>query len=55
MVKCSKAAKARIKRMSAAERKAVDKAAKLLADTECISYGRYLSISRATAFSRSLR
>jgi len=47
MVKVSKAGKARIKRMNQAERKALVKAAALLADTECISFSRYLAIARA--------
>jgi len=46
MVKVSKAAKARIKRMSAAEKNAIQKAAKLLADAELISHGRVNAIFR---------
>lgn len=49
MVKCSKAAKARIKRMSQAERKALIKAAYLLADNECISEKRFDAIARTAS------
>lgn len=45
-MKLSKQAKKRFKRMSASERKAVLKAAELLADTEAISSGRYEAIRR---------
>ena len=45
-MKLSKAAKARIKRMSMQEKKAVIKAAALLADCECISNNRYMAIHR---------
>tara|TARA_Y100000401_G_scaffold115523_2_gene119426 strand:- start:294 stop:458 length:165 start_codon:yes stop_codon:yes gene_type:complete len=45
-MKLSKTAKMRIKRMSATEMKAVAKAAKLLADTECITPQRAATIMR---------
>lgn len=45
-MKLSKQAKARIKRMSASERKKLVIAASLLADTECISAARYMAIHR---------
>ena len=45
-MKLSKAAKARIKRMSSSEKKALIKASLLLADSECISNDRYLAIHR---------
>lgn len=45
-MKLSKAAKARLKRMSSSERKAVLKAGILLADCECISNDRYMAIHR---------
>ena len=45
--KLSKSAKARIKRMSAAERKAVFKAATLLSDTEVITHHRWAAVARA--------
>lgn len=45
-MKLSKDAKKRFKRMSSAERKAVLKAAELLADTEAITAGRYEAIRR---------
>jgi len=45
-VKLSKNAKARIKRMSASERKALQKAACLLADNDVISSGRYSAVMR---------
>jgi len=45
-MKLSKAAKARLKRMSANDKKAVIKAALLLADCEVISNARYLAIHR---------
>tara|TARA_R110002012_G_scaffold211793_3_gene382732 strand:- start:681 stop:848 length:168 start_codon:yes stop_codon:yes gene_type:complete len=47
MVKMSKEAKARIKRMSQAEKKALLKAAAMLADCDAITNGRYLAIRRA--------
>jgi len=50
MVKCSKASKQRIKRMSQAERKTLVKAASLLADNECISSKRYDAIARTAGF-----
>ena len=46
-MKLSKQAKKRFKRMSASERKAVLKAAELLADTEAITSGRFEAIRRA--------
>jgi hypothetical protein len=46
MVKVSKAAKARIKRMSVAEKKSLVKAANLLADNDCISDKRFVAIAR---------
>jgi hypothetical protein len=45
-LKLSKAAKARIKRMSASERKAMVKAAAMLADAELITGARYSAIIR---------
>jgi hypothetical protein len=45
-MKLSKTAKYRIKRMSATEMKAVAKAAKLLADVECITPQRAQTIMR---------
>jgi hypothetical protein len=45
-MKLSKAAKARLKRMSMTEKKAVKKAADLLADTEIITNQRYAAIAR---------
>jgi len=45
-MKLSKQCKARIKRMSASEKKQLVKAANFLADTECISNGRYAAIAR---------
>jgi hypothetical protein len=45
-MKLSKAAKARLKRMSMKEKSAVVKAAVLLADCECISNARYMAIHR---------
>jgi len=45
-MKLSKNAKMRIKRMSATEMKAVAKATKLLADTECITPQRAQTIMR---------
>lgn len=47
MVKLSGASKKRLKRMTAAERKAVQKAAILLADCEAITSGRFEAIIRA--------
>ncbi len=47
MVKSSKASKARLKRLSASEKKAVIKAAILLADNECITEQRFRAIARA--------
>jgi hypothetical protein len=46
IMKLSKAAKARIKRMNSADKKAVIKAAALLADCEIISSGRYTAVHR---------
>ena len=46
MVKVSKAGKARLKRMTAGDRKAILKAALLLADNECITSKRYEAIHR---------
>lgn len=45
-MKMSKGAKARIKLMSAAEKKQLAKAARLLAETECITMKRAHSIIR---------
>jgi hypothetical protein len=45
-MKLSKQAKARIKRMSSAEKKSLVKSASFLADVECISNARYLAIKR---------
>jgi len=45
-MKLSKPAKARIKRMSASERKAMIKAAAMLADAELITSSRYAAIHR---------
>tara|TARA_Y100000361_G_C11159946_1_gene346621 strand:- start:3775 stop:3939 length:165 start_codon:yes stop_codon:yes gene_type:complete len=45
-MKLSKAAKARIRRMSASERKAILKAAQLLADVEIITADRYAATYR---------
>ena len=45
-MKLSKMAKARIKRMSASEKKSLVKASALLADCEIISSGRYVAIAR---------
>jgi len=45
-MKLSKQAKARLKRMSASEKKAIKKAADLLADCECITNQRYSAIAR---------
>ena len=47
MTKASKAAKARVKRASASEKKQVIKAAALLADMELITDSRYRAILRA--------
>jgi len=46
MTKLSKASKARIKRMSMTDKKAVLKAAALLADCEVITAGRYAAVHR---------
>lgn len=46
MMKLSRQAKKRFKRMSSSERKAVLKAAELLADVEAITSGRYEAIRR---------
>ncbi len=46
MVKLSKAAKKRFKRMSASERKAIHKATILLADSDAITAGRFEAIQR---------
>lgn len=51
-MKLSKGAKARIKRMSASELKAVMKAAVLLADAEIISSSRCDAIMRTLGFNR---
>ncbi len=53
-MKLSKAAKARIKRMNATERKAALKAAALLADCEMITSQRYATIHRTLNSSSSL-
>jgi hypothetical protein len=45
-MKLSKAAKARVKMMSAAERKALCKSAKLLAEAEVITYKRAEALIR---------
>jgi len=55
MVKCSKASKQRIKRMTVAEKKTILKAAALLADNDCISAKRYDAIARATQIDRLSR
>jgi hypothetical protein len=47
MMKLSKSAKARIKRMSASEKKKLRASARFLADEDCISNARYLAIMRA--------
>ena len=47
-MKLSKGAKSRIKMMNNAERKALVKAAKLLAESECISMQRAQTIVRTT-------
>jgi len=46
MVKVSKAGKARMKRMSSVDRKAIMKAAMLLADSELITSKRFEAIHR---------
>lgn len=46
-MKLSKNCKARIKRMSMAEKKKLKASARFLADEECISNGRYMAIARA--------
>jgi len=53
-MKLSKSAKARIKRMSASEKKAIHKAATLLADNDCISHARWAAISRTLTAMNSL-
>jgi hypothetical protein len=53
-MKLSKCAKARIKRMTNAELKAVMKAAVLLADAEIISSSRCDAIMRTLGFNRRL-
>jgi hypothetical protein len=45
-MKLSKSAKARIKRMSSADRKALIKASNLLADCDCITAERAVAIAR---------
>lgn len=45
-MKLSKQAKARIKRMSSAEKKSLVKSAAFLADTECITHERFRAIER---------
>lgn len=45
-MKISKGAKARLKLMSASDRKAVEKAARVLAEAECISSKRAFAIIR---------
>ena len=45
-MKLSKAAKARIKRMSSGDKKALVKAANFLADVECITADRAATIAR---------
>jgi len=52
-MKLSKSAKARIKRMSASERKACVKAAFMLADCEMITAGRAQAIARTCSTSTS--
>jgi len=47
MVKLSKAAKARLKRKNIGEAKTISKAARLLADEEVISHGRWMAVERA--------
>ena len=47
VTKLSKSAKARIKRMSSVERKALFKAATMLADNEVITHQRWAAVSRA--------
>lgn len=46
-MKLSKSAKARIKRMSSADRKALVKSANFLADVDCITAERASAIARA--------
>ena len=48
-MKMSKTAKARLKRMTAGEKKACMKAARLLADCELITDARYVAIARTCA------
>ena len=50
MVKSSKAAKARVKRATASERKAIQKSARVLADFELISKKRFDAIMRTSIF-----
>jgi len=45
-MKLNKASKARIKRMSASDRKKILAAALLLADAEIITSGRYMAVHR---------
>lgn len=45
-MKLSKAAKARLKRMSMTEKSQIKKAAGLLADAEVITHDRYMAIAR---------
>jgi len=47
MVKASRSAKARVKRMTSGEKASVRKAARLLDDSELISRGRYGAIMRS--------
>lgn len=47
MAKASKAAKARLKRASVGEKASIKKAARTLADYECITNKRYNAIVRA--------
>lgn len=53
-MKLSKAAKARVKRMNMGERKAVLKAAMLMADNEMITPDRYAAIHRTLSSSNKL-
>ena len=54
-MKLSKAAKARLKRMSIADKKKVRAAAALLADCEVITAERYYAVSRTLGGSSQLR
>ena len=54
LLKLSKAAKARIKRMTGAEKKALIKACALLADADCISDARFTAIRRTLSTSTSI-